>query len=146
VEREAGRPERTLYALTAAGRVELRERLSRLLAVPEPDATLFTADCTYVVFDGTVLHGRQAVEDVHRFLFDGPLRGSRLTPPPGAPEPEVTVREMGPGVVHVVNASGGIRPYGVDTVPDECRSMVSSVLVRQGTEWKVSAFQNTRRA
>ncbi|WP_181784469.1 SgcJ/EcaC family oxidoreductase [Pseudonocardia pini] len=109
-------------------------------------AAPFTADCTYVVFDGTVLHGRQAVEDVHRFLFDGPLKGSRLTPPPGAPAPEVTVREVGPGVVDVVNASGGIRPDDVDIVPDERRSVVSYVLVRQGAEWKVSAFQNTRRA
>ncbi len=40
-------------------------------------AGLFTPDATYVVFDGTVLHGAEAIEDVHRWLFDGPLRNSR---------------------------------------------------------------------
>ncbi|GAA1842845.1 PadR family transcriptional regulator [Pseudonocardia ailaonensis] len=48
VEREAGRPERTLYALTDAGRVVLRERVARLLSVPDPDATLFTAALSFM--------------------------------------------------------------------------------------------------
>ncbi|GAA1842840.1 SgcJ/EcaC family oxidoreductase [Pseudonocardia ailaonensis] len=109
-------------------------------------AAPFTDDCTYVVFDGTVLHGRQAVEEVHRFLFDGPLKGSTLTPPPGTPEPEVTLREIAPGVVHVVNATGGVLPAGAADVPAERVSVVSYLLVRADSGWQVAAFQNTRRA
>ena len=48
VEREAGRPERTVYALTPAGRAELRERVQRLLALPDPDATLLTAALSFI--------------------------------------------------------------------------------------------------
>ncbi|GLZ45371.1 hypothetical protein Acsp06_15560 [Actinomycetospora sp. NBRC 106375] len=82
---------------------------------------------------------------MHRWLFDGPLRSSTLTPPPGAPEPEITLREIAPGVVHVVNASGGILPAGEAQVAADRASVVSYVLVRDGAGWRVSAFQNTRK-
>ncbi|TQM09740.1 PadR family transcriptional regulator [Pseudonocardia kunmingensis] len=47
-DREGGRPERTVYALTDAGRAELGERVRRLLAHPEPDATLFVAALSFL--------------------------------------------------------------------------------------------------
>jgi DNA-binding PadR family transcriptional regulator len=47
-DRAAGRPERTLYALTDAGRAELGERVRRLLEHPEPDAMLFVAALSFV--------------------------------------------------------------------------------------------------
>jgi DNA-binding PadR family transcriptional regulator len=47
-DRAAGRPERTLYAVTDAGRAELAERVGRLLEHPEPDATLFVAALSFV--------------------------------------------------------------------------------------------------
>lgn len=43
VDRAEGRPERTLYRLTEVGRDALGDRLSRLLATPDRDATLFVA-------------------------------------------------------------------------------------------------------
>lgn len=109
-------------------------------------AAPFTDDCTYIVFDGTVLHGPQAVEDVHRFLFNGPLKGSTLSPPAGMPEPDMTIREVTPDIVHIVNASDGVRPEHVAEVPEGRASVVSYLLVRRGAQWRVSAFQNTRRA
>ena len=42
-DRELGRPERTLYRLTDQGRDVLTDRLARLLATPDRDATLFVA-------------------------------------------------------------------------------------------------------
>lgn len=48
VLRDGPRPERTVYALTDAGRASLRDRVGRLLAVPDPDATLFVAALSYV--------------------------------------------------------------------------------------------------
>jgi DNA-binding PadR family transcriptional regulator len=41
--KEAGRPERTLYRLTGQGREALGERVGRLLATPDRDASLFIA-------------------------------------------------------------------------------------------------------
>jgi DNA-binding PadR family transcriptional regulator len=42
------RPERTVYALSEAGRAELGARVQRLLAHPDPDATLFVAALSFV--------------------------------------------------------------------------------------------------
>jgi DNA-binding PadR family transcriptional regulator len=47
-ERRAGRPERTLYELTEAGRVEVRRRVELLLATPEADADLTYAALSFV--------------------------------------------------------------------------------------------------
>ncbi|MGH3566080.1 MAG: PadR family transcriptional regulator [Pseudonocardia sp.] len=48
IARDGGRPERTVYALTDAGRVELRARVTRLLAHPDPDTTVFVAALSFV--------------------------------------------------------------------------------------------------
>jgi DNA-binding PadR family transcriptional regulator len=42
------RPERTVYALSDAGRTELGARVQRLLSRPDPDATLFVAALSFV--------------------------------------------------------------------------------------------------
>ncbi|MHA6616802.1 SgcJ/EcaC family oxidoreductase [Pseudonocardia sp. DLS-67] len=101
-------------------------------------AELFTPDATYVIFDGTVVRGRTAIEEGHRALFAGPLRGFRMEPPTATP-----VRYLGADVAHVV-AAGGTRPPGQEGVPSDRASVVSFVLVREGEDWKIAAFQNTR--
>lgn len=45
--RDGARPERTVYALTDAGRLEVRERVTRLLAHPDPDTTVFVAALSF---------------------------------------------------------------------------------------------------
>jgi DNA-binding PadR family transcriptional regulator len=47
-ERQGGRPERTVYALTDAGRSELVAWVRRLLEHPDPDATLFVAALSFL--------------------------------------------------------------------------------------------------
>ena len=47
-DKAAGRPERTVYALTDAGRAELGVRVGRLLEHPDPDATLFVAALSFL--------------------------------------------------------------------------------------------------
>lgn len=47
VRRESGRPERTVYALTDAGRAEPATRVVRLLEHPDPDATLLVAALSF---------------------------------------------------------------------------------------------------
>jgi uncharacterized protein (TIGR02246 family) len=102
-------------------------------------AAEFTEDATYVIWNGTVLHGRTAVEDTHRWLFAGPLKGSRFAEQSEAP----VVRFVRPDVAHVI-ASGGITPDGQDELPDERASTVSFLLEETAEGWKVAAFQNTR--
>lgn len=46
--RDGGRPERTVYALTDSGRSELTGRVTRLLAVPDPDSDLLVAALSFV--------------------------------------------------------------------------------------------------
>jgi uncharacterized protein (TIGR02246 family) len=41
-------------------------------------ASLFTDDASFVAWNGSYGCGRQAIEDAHRRLFDGPLAGSRM--------------------------------------------------------------------
>jgi len=103
-------------------------------------AATFTPDATYIVFDGTVLRGRAEIERTHRFLFDGPLRGSRLG---GAAAP--SIRHVRPDVVHAV-IDGGVRLDGQQTVSADRASVISLVLVTgPDGEWLITAFQNTRR-
>ena len=102
-------------------------------------AAEFTEDATYVVWNGIVLRGRVAVEDSHRWLFDGPLKGSRFAEQSEAP----VVRFVRPDVAHVIVA-GGIAPDGQDEVSGDRASTVSVLLVETVEGWKVAAFQNTR--
>lgn len=46
--RDGTRPERIVYALTDAGRVELCARVRRLLETPDPDATLLVAALSFI--------------------------------------------------------------------------------------------------
>jgi DNA-binding PadR family transcriptional regulator len=47
-QRDAGRPERTVYALSAAGRDEVRRRVEVLLATPTPDSDVTYAALSFV--------------------------------------------------------------------------------------------------
>lgn len=100
----------------------------------------FTDDASYVVFNGELLQGRTAIVDSHRFLFSGPLRGSRMT----APGADVaSLRFLRPDLAHVVMA-GAVLPPGQVEVTADRRSIVSYVLVADDGAWKITAFQNTR--
>lgn len=100
----------------------------------------FTDDATYVVFNGELLHGRSAIADTHRFLFEGPLRGSRMVAPADA---ATTLRFLRPDLAHLVTV-GAVLPAGQAEVTADRRSIVSYVLIDEHGAWKVAAFQNTR--
>jgi uncharacterized protein (TIGR02246 family) len=102
-------------------------------------AAEFTPDATYVAFTGDVMNGRTEIENVHRWLFEGPLRGSRM----GWSADGGDVRLVHPGVAVVVS-SGGVRPAeGAELTADRA-SVQTSVLVEQDGKWLVAAFHNTR--
>lgn len=56
-QRQVGRPERTVYALTAAGREEVRRRVEVLLATPTADADVTYAALSFIA----VLEREQAI-------------------------------------------------------------------------------------
>ena len=102
----------------------------------------FTEDATYVTFAGEVLRGRTAIAEVHQFLFDGPLRGSRMSGT-GAGEVRMVTDDV---AYALVDGAGGVRLAGQEELPDERVSTVSFLLRRDGDGWAVVAFQNTRSA
>jgi uncharacterized protein (TIGR02246 family) len=104
-------------------------------------AQLFAPDATYVVFDGTVLRGQQEIEDVHRWLFEGPLKHSRMSGMPAQPPPPV--RFLRPGVAHVVVA-GAVTPEGAPAPGPDRASVASFLLLDTEDGWRIAAFQNTR--
>jgi len=74
-DRAEGRPERTVYGLTDAGRAEPAERVRRLLEHPDPDATLFVAALSFL---GClpVAQARAAL-DVRRAELERRIAGTR---------------------------------------------------------------------
>lgn len=98
----------------------------------------FTEDADYVTFFGLNVPGREAIESSHRALFEGPLKGSKLTGGGGPPK----VRFVRDDVAIVVAGGGS----SLDGEPDpERASTVTYVLVREPDAWRVASFQNTRR-
>src|SRR6184192_531187 len=70
--------------LVTTAEADVRAVLDRLAqAWNDGDATaygrLFTEDADYVTFFGLNFPGREAIEESHRALFEGPLKGSKLT-------------------------------------------------------------------
>jgi uncharacterized protein (TIGR02246 family) len=142
--------ERTTFAkgdlmTTTTAEADVRAVLGRLTqAWNDGDATaygrLFTEDADYITFFGLTMPGRKAIEDGHRALFEGPLKGSKLTGQLGA---SAKVRFIRPDVAVVV-VGGGSSLSGADTTDEGRESTVSFVLVREDGEWLITAFQNTR--
>jgi len=86
------------------------------------------------------MSGQPAIEEVHRWLFDGPLRGSRMTWSPD----EGDVRMVRPGVAVVVS-TGGVQPAEAAELTPDRASVQTTVLVGNTGTWRVAAFHNTRK-
>ncbi|MFI6324708.1 SgcJ/EcaC family oxidoreductase [Nonomuraea sp. NPDC050556] len=92
-------------------------------------AELFTHDADYITFFGLHMEGRAAIEESHRQLFDGPMKGTTMR---GDGEPKI--RHLSDDTALVIS-EGGLNP-----------SVVTFTAVRQGDGWLFSSFQNTRKA
>ncbi len=101
-------------------------------------ADLFTEDADYVTFFGMNFPGRATIESSHRALFEGPLRGSKLT---GA-EGSAKIRFIRPDVAIAI-VGGGSSLEGDTTDPGR-ESTVTFVLVEDGDGWRIASFHNTR--
>ena len=103
----------------------------------EAFAAVFTHDGDLVAFDGTQFKGREEIAPFHQQLFDKWMKGTRLV---GQAE---DVRFLRPGVA-VMHAVGGTLMPGKTEPSPERDSIQTLVAVRQGGEWSLAAFQNTR--
>jgi uncharacterized protein (TIGR02246 family) len=109
-------------------------------------ASLFTDDADFVAWNGSYGRGRQAIEDGHRRLFDGPLSGSRmiLVDDDAGSAPPESLRFVRPDVAIMV--IGGIVTLAGQSQADvDHQSVQTFVLTKDAGRWRVAAFQNTRR-
>ncbi|GII63426.1 hypothetical protein Skr01_35110 [Sphaerisporangium krabiense] len=102
----------------------------------------FTEDADYITFFGMRMTGREAIEQSHRALFEGPLKGVKLTGSASGPAAP-SIRFLRPDVA-VVIASGGSTLDGRPA--PERDSIISLTAVREPDAWRFAAFQNTRAA
>ena len=97
----------------------------------------FTEDADYVAFDGSHTRGREEISSSHQQLFDGFLKGTRLT------GRILSVKFPSPGVA-LVHATGGTVMRGKAKPSPERDSIQTLVAVRRDGEWRFAAFHNTR--
>lgn len=121
---------------------QIREVLSRAtVAWADNDAAAyaaeFTADSDYVAFDGTHVRGREANRALHAGLFEGPLYGTRL-------EGEIESVRFLTDDVAVAHMTGSVVFAWQAGIPRGRLSRNTWVLHRDGGEWKIAAFHNTR--
>jgi uncharacterized protein (TIGR02246 family) len=109
-------------------------------------ASLFTDDADFVAWNGSYGRGRQAIEDGHRRLFDGPLAGSRMTLVDDDAEsaPPESLRFVRPDVAIMVISGVVALARQRATGPDH-QSVQTFVLTKDVGRWRVAAFHNTRR-
>lgn len=109
-------------------------------------ASLFTDDADFVAWNGSHGRGRQAIEDGHRRLFDGPLTGSRmvLVDDDAESAPPESLRFVRPDVAIMV-ISGVVTLAGQSPTSPDHESVQTFVLIANGNRWRVAAFHNTRR-
>jgi len=113
----------------------VRDLLDRLVAAWNDAAAyadLFVEDADYITLFGHNMAGRAAIEEGHRPLFEGPLKGSRLVAPA-----DPKIRFLTPDVAVVV--ATGISPGG------DRETMITLTAVRRETGWRFGSFQNTPR-
>ncbi len=100
-------------------------------------AAVFTEDGDLVAFDGTHFKGHQEIAPFHQQLFDKWMKGARLV---GQVK---DVRFLSPDVA-VMHAVGSTVMPGKTEPSPERDSIQTLVATRQGGEWRLAAFQNTR--
>jgi uncharacterized protein (TIGR02246 family) len=107
---------------------------------------LFTDDADFVAWTGAYGRGRQAIEDAHRRLFDGPLAGSRMVLVDDDAEPATpkSVRFVRPDAAIMVVSGTVTLADQIATGPDH-ESVQTFVLIKNHNRWRVTAFHNTRR-
>ena len=135
------RPSTTTASATTAPEAAVRAHFEKnRLAWADTDAygATFTEDADYVTFFGGRMRGRHGIEEGHRGLFEGVLKGSRLWAAVDSvvlPAPDVALVHSRGGVLKGKRTKPSARALSVQTY----------VMVRgEGGQWLIRSFQNTR--
>jgi len=136
------RPERGETAANTTDEAAVRDLYRQLLdgwnqGSGAAFAAPFTQDGDLVAFDGTHFKGRGEIETSHQGLFDRWMKGTRLV---GQVR---DVRFLGSDVA-VMHAVGGTVMRGKSRTSPERDSIQTLIATRDGGEWRLAAFQNTR--
>lgn len=101
-------------------------------------AAPFTGSADFIAFEGTHLRGRQHIEEFHRPLFGGALKGSRL-------QGEVRfVRLLTPDLA-IMHATARVTLPGRKEPTSSRDSMQLFVVVHVAGTWRVEGMLNARR-
>ena len=100
-------------------------------------AAVFTENGDLVAFDGTHFQGREEIAPFHQQLFDKWMKGTRLVG-------QVKDVRFLSNDVALMNAVGSTLMSGETEPSPERNSIQTLVATRQGGEWRLAAFQNTR--
>lgn len=100
-------------------------------------AAEFTPDSDYVAFDGTWLRGREANRALHSELFAGVLYGTRI-------EGDIESVRFLTDDIAIAHMTGSVAFAWQPTVPKGRLSRNTWVLRRDGDDWRIEAFHNTR--
>lgn len=103
----------------------------------EAYAESLTEDADYILFDGSHSHGRAAIAEIHRPVFERFLKGSRLA------VESVDARLLAEDVA-VIHSAGGVLRRRDHRLAKSQRSVQTMVAVKTGDIWRIAAFQNTR--
>jgi uncharacterized protein (TIGR02246 family) len=97
----------------------------------------FAEEMDFVAFDGSEFHSKQELVGFHERLFRTHLRGTRLV------GMVIGVRFVSRDVALLHAKGSTIAAKG--TKPSSARDSIQTmVVIRTGSDWKVTAFQNTR--
>ncbi len=100
-------------------------------------ASAFTHAGDLIGFDGTHFKGRKEIAPFHQQLFDKWLKGTRLV----GEVKDVTFLSPDVALMHAV---GSTVMRGKSEPSSERDSIQTLVATREGGEWRLAAFQNTR--
>ncbi|HUZ25816.1 MAG TPA: SgcJ/EcaC family oxidoreductase [Streptosporangiaceae bacterium] len=102
----------------------------------EAFAAVFTEDGTLILPGDVFLKSREEIRSFMAEAFAGPYKGTNVTGKP------LAVKPLADGVALVIT-QGGVLAAGQAEVSAEQAIRASWLLARQGSEWLITAYQNT---
>ncbi|MEU4998129.1 SgcJ/EcaC family oxidoreductase [Streptomyces sp. NPDC021622] len=98
----------------------------------------FTKDATYTSYVGTAYQGRRDIAEGHRALFDGFLKGTKLS------DSWLSIRFYGPDTA-VATSRGDTYEGGEPKAADLSKTQTYTLVRQADGTWRIAAFQNTKR-